>query len=201
MFYKKVGYKKQSWLRRGNGKRRLIKELESISELAWVGDVIVFFIKKLVIKELTTTGKRQDAVFINELEFISELVTSSSFYKNVDWILQAFQQGPNYASHNLEHLFKCPVFPEEEADVLTLRSHPDTSLKQQILQAEKGNDDEEFLLPRPEHVDDESWMDLEGNRSEDDLDSMLSKFQSFLVQPSGLESVESHSRAIHRRSN
>jgi hypothetical protein len=108
------------------------------------------------------------------------------------WILQAFQQGPNYAARNLEHLLKCPVFPEEEADFLTLRSHPDTSLKQQIMQAEKGNDDEEFLLPRPEHVDDESWMDLEGeNRTEDDLDGMLSKFQSFLVQPSGPEGVES----------
>jgi hypothetical protein len=110
-----------------------------------------------------------------------------------DWILQAFQRGPNYASHNLDHLLKCPVFPEEEADFLTLRSHPDTSLKQQILQAEKGTDDEEFLLPRPEHVDDESWMDVEGNRSEDDLDGMLSKFQSFLVQPSGPEGVESSS--------
>jgi hypothetical protein len=36
------------------------------------------------IKELTTTGKRQDVFFIKMLGFVCSLVTSSSFYKNVD---------------------------------------------------------------------------------------------------------------------
>jgi hypothetical protein len=45
----------------------------------------VFYKNVDYIKEVTTTGKRQDVFFIKTLEFIYLLVTSSSFYKNVDY--------------------------------------------------------------------------------------------------------------------
>lgn len=109
------------------------------------------------------------------------------------WIQTSYNQGPNHATHNLEHLLKCPVFPNE-AKNLTLYSHPDVSLKQQILNAQRNvNPDEDFPMPREEDVDDESWMELEsGEGSKDgDLDTILSQFQEFMVQQSGVEGVGS----------
>jgi hypothetical protein len=119
------------------------------------------------------------------------------------WLLQALQQGPNHAAYNLEHLLKCPVFPEEYGN-LTLLSHPETSLAQQLLQAQKTipEVEQEFLMPRVDDVDDESWMFLQGSGTASsqqghntDLDGMLEKFQSFMVQQSSAEGVVSSSSA------
>jgi SGT1 protein len=120
------------------------------------------------------------------------------------WLLQALQQGPNHAAYNLEHLLKCPVFPEEYGN-LTLLSHPETSLAQQLLLAQKPLSsspavEQEFLMPRVEDVDDESWMSLEGSGAASalqgnntDLNGMLEKFQNFMVQQSSAEGVVSSS--------
>lgn len=121
------------------------------------------------------------------------------------WLLQAIQQGPNHAAYNLEHLLKCPVFPEEYGNI-TLLSHPETSLAQQLMQAQKPLPsspavEQEFLMPRVEDVDDESWMFLEGSgaassqQGNNDLDGMLEKFQSFMVHQSSAEGVVSSSSA------
>jgi hypothetical protein len=119
------------------------------------------------------------------------------------WILQAFQQGPNVASYNLDYVLKCPVFPEEYGNLtLTIFSRPEESIKQQIRQAQISceDDDKEFIMPRPEDIDaDESWMILEGGGEEgnSDLEGMLSKFSHFMVQPSSVEGVSS-SRPVKR---
>ena len=114
---------------------------------------------------------------------------------NNNWLQQAFRLGPNHSSYNLEHILKCPVFPEEEAQSLTLRSHPETPLKEQILQAQNtfvvvATDEPDFVVPRPEDVDDESWMQLESSEGgTTDLDAVLANFQSFMTKPSNVEGV------------
>jgi hypothetical protein len=131
----------------------------------------------------------------------------SSSLSTSSWILESFQLGPNHSKYNLEHILKCPVFPEESGNSLTLYSHPEVSLKQQILQAQKtGLDvDEEFPLPLADQVDDESWMVLQegggdGGSTEinNDLDGMLSRFQNFMAQPSDVQGVESSSTTKSR---
>lgn len=112
------------------------------------------------------------------------------------WILQSYQQGPNHAQHDLTDILKCPVFPEEAAN-LTLRSHPEASIKQQLLNAQKIEDaDEDFPMPLADQVDDESWLtinngdgDGDGVDGTNDLDTILSRFQNFMVQPSEVEGV------------
>ena len=54
--------------------RLLLVVLES-SYCRRIITAVPFFIEKLIIKTLTTTGKRQDVVFIKTLEFINKLVT------------------------------------------------------------------------------------------------------------------------------
>lgn len=117
------------------------------------------------------------------------------------WILESYQQGPNHSSYNLEKVLKCPVVAEE-AKNLTLHSYPDVSVKQQILNAQKGVDlDEDFPMPLPDQVDEESWLVLEGGETVqgNNLDTMLSSFQNFMVQPSGVEGVSSSQSPKVRR--
>ena len=109
------------------------------------------------------------------------------------WLLESYQQGPNHSAYDLRPILKCPVYPEEK-EFLTLYSYPETSLKQQILDAQKGvESDKEFPMPLTEDVDDEVWLDLEGGdrQDSDDLDGILSRFQKFMVNPSGVDGVES----------
>jgi hypothetical protein len=109
------------------------------------------------------------------------------------WILKSFQRGPNYSAHDLTHILRCPVFPEEK-EFPTLYSNSEVSLKQQLLNAQNFVDeDEDFSMPSSNEVDNESWLDLEhGNGLEsNDLDGVLSKFKKFMVQPSALEGVAS----------
>lgn len=109
------------------------------------------------------------------------------------WIMQSYQLGPNHAPYDLEHILKCPVFPEESSNTLTLLSHPAVSIRQQLLNGMKSKESfKDIPMPRRDQVDDESWMildekqfSLEGNN----LDSILSKFQGFMTKPSGIEGV------------
>lgn len=113
------------------------------------------------------------------------------------WILPSYQQGPNFAKHDLTNILKCPVFPEEVGN-RTLYSHPETSIKQQLLNAQKQNmdPDEEFPMPLADQVDDEAWLTLDDDKGRDgvvegaDLDNVLSRFQNFMVQPSEVEGVD-----------
>lgn len=110
------------------------------------------------------------------------------------WILDSFQQGPNRSDYNLEHLLKCPVFPEENRKP-TLYSYPEMSIRQQLVEAQKSMDlDEDLPMPLSDQVDGESWLVLEGGDtpgSNNDLDGMLSRFQNFMMQPSDAEGVTS----------
>jgi hypothetical protein len=112
--------------------------------------------------------------------------------QGASWILQSYQQGPNHSEHDLADILKCPVFPEEGAN-LTLYSHPEASIKQQLLDAQKVEDpDEDFPMPLSDQVDDESWLILNGGsgvEGTNDLDTILSRFQNFMVQPSEVEGV------------
>jgi len=115
------------------------------------------------------------------------------------WIFESFQQGPNHAVHDLQHVLKCPVFPEETGRSLTLRTNPETSIRQQVMKAQKQNfdEDEEFAMPLSDQVDDEGWLSLEDGRfigdNNNDLDQLLSRFQNFMVQPSDVQGVVSSS--------
>jgi hypothetical protein len=112
------------------------------------------------------------------------------------WIMESFQQGPNHSTHDLSHILKCPVFPEER-QFPTLYTNSNVSLRQQLLNAQKSADeDEDFPMPLSNQVDDESWLVLEdanGVNRNNDLDGMVSRFQNFMVQPSGPEGVASSS--------
>jgi hypothetical protein len=113
------------------------------------------------------------------------------------WILQSYEQGPNEAVHDLSDILKCPAFPDEVAN-LSLRTHPDESVKQQILNAQrKVDEDEDFPMPLPGQIDDEAWLTLDGKdgmQGAADLDSVLARFQNFMVQPSDVGGVETTKR-------
>mmetsp|Transcript_57022 Transcript_57022/g.64486 ORF Transcript_57022/g.64486 Transcript_57022/m.64486 type:complete len:687 (-) Transcript_57022:105-2165(-) len=121
-------------------------------------------------------------------------------------MLENFQKGPNNAEFDLSKVLKCPVFPEE-AQNWTLFSHPEITLRDQIknimvsAHSEKndGDDNERFCVPRPDQIDTDEWMDYEEKKndgvgtikSQNDLDNLLSRFQSFLKQTSDVEGVVS----------
>jgi SGT1 protein len=109
------------------------------------------------------------------------------------WILQSFQEGPNHASNDLSDILRCPVFPDEAPNI-SLHSHPDVSIKQQLLNAQKSVDeDEDFPMPLPDQVDDEAWLTLDDKgdiQGATDLNSILNRFQNFMVQPSDVGGVE-----------
>jgi len=108
-------------------------------------------------------------------------------------ILESFQQGPNNALYDLSDLLKCPVFPDE-SERLALFTHPDVSMKQQLLNAQKKVDeDEEFPMPLSNQSDDDTWLILDEKgeiHGATDLDSVLKRFQKFMIQPSDYEGVE-----------
>lgn len=121
-------------------------------------------------------------------------------------ILESFQMGPNKATIDLTHVLKCPVFPEE-AHNWTSYTNPQSSLRDQIKsilrsksKESDGSDEEGFWVPQPDQVDGEDWMDCgpgTGNKdvtdinSQQGLDGLLSRFQSFLNQTSGVEGISS----------
>ncbi|CAJ1942740.1 unnamed protein product [Cylindrotheca closterium] len=114
------------------------------------------------------------------------------------WILESYQRGPQHSNYDLSHILKCPVFPEDK-DFPTLNSHPDVSIKQQILNAQKKVDpDEDFPKPLSDMVDTESWLVLESGSEgviDSDFEGMISKFREFMVQSSGPEGVDSSNAA------
>ena len=113
------------------------------------------------------------------------------------WMIQSFQQGPNNAVHDLSDILKCPVFPDEVAN-LSLFNHPEVSVKQQLWTAQsKVDEDEDFPMPLPSQTDDDSWLILDEKgdiHGATDLDSVLARFQNFMVQPSGVEGVQNEKR-------
>ena len=122
-------------------------------------------------------------------------------------ILESFQMGPNKATIDLTHVLKCPVFPEE-AHNWTSYTNPQSSLRDQIKsilrsksKESEDSDEEGFWVPQPDQVDGEDWMDCgPGTRNDDvadidsqqGLDDLLSRFQSFLHRSSGVEGISSN---------
>jgi hypothetical protein len=130
-------------------------------------------------------------------------------------IMDSFAAGPNQSSIDLTYILKCPVYPEESQNWITLLSNPQTSLSDQVrygLEKQRSNvdtdnsiekDGEAFWMPQPDQVDDDSWMDLlmdpkssSGNRpgvvdSIHDVDRLLERFQNFVMKDSsGIDGVE-----------
>lgn len=144
---------------------------------------------------------------------------NSSSASNTTTILQSFSQGPNNSDLDLTFVLKCPVYPEEDHN-WTVLSHPQLSLREQILQGLKvaskednndPGDEDRFWMPRSDQVDSEDWMELlqEGSSTESngggkgsvesvqDLNRMMSRFQAFMNQPSDVEGVATGSRSFH----
>jgi hypothetical protein len=79
---------------------------------------------------------------------------------NGEWLLQAWQAGPNDAKYDIASVLKCPVFEEEVKDYVLPLSQPgevlSTVVKKELLKTKHPERD--FVLPRPQDVDDEKWM-------------------------------------------
>jgi hypothetical protein len=129
-------------------------------------------------------------------------------------ILNSFRLGPNHSDLDLTYVLKCPVFPEEDEN-LTVLSHPQTSIREQVLhglkQASKddsrdSDEDGKYWMPRPDQIDGDEWMEMspDGSRgtahgeagSVQDLNRMLSRFQAFMKQTSDLEGIASGNRSL-----
>jgi SGT1 protein len=119
-------------------------------------------------------------------------------------ILEAYQQGPNQSILDLKHILTCPVFPEERFNV-TVWTAPEISLpsllQQGLKQVAKEKDAESIttIPPKPDQVDSDDWMNkmmrktgVSSIQTTDDLDHLLTKFQSFVNQTSGVEGVVTH---------
>jgi len=123
-------------------------------------------------------------------------------------ILESFQLGPNEANLDLTNVLKCPVFPEE-AHNWTSYTNPQSSLRDQVksllrskAKDDNGDDDKRFWVPQPDQVDGEDWMDCQPGDtgvttidSQQGLDDLLTRFQSFLNQTSGVEGISSKETA------
>jgi SGT1 protein len=130
-------------------------------------------------------------------------------------IMKSYLVGPNQSSIDLTYILKCPVYPEESHNWITVLSHPQTSLLDQIRYGLKkqrssadvdhgDNDSDMYWMPQPDQVDDDSWMDiLSDTTSNDDrnkpgvvgnvhdIDRVLQRFQHFVMhESSGIDGVE-----------
>jgi hypothetical protein len=80
--------------------------------------------------------------------------------QNGEWLLQAWQAGPNDAKYDIASVLKCPVFEEEVKDYFLALSRPgevlSTVVRKELLKTKHPERD--FVLPRPQDVDDEKWM-------------------------------------------
>jgi hypothetical protein len=76
------------------------------------------------------------------------------------WLRQAWQAGPNQATYDIASVLKCPVFEEEVKDYALPLSRPGEELsivvKKELLKT--IHPERDFVLPRPQDVDDEKWM-------------------------------------------
>lgn len=177
---------------------------------------------------LLGTNNQNDGIFATSAPLSSlgerilhwDRVQQNCTIHNVDdtsrTILGSFQMGPNQANLDLTNVLKCPVFPEE-AHHWTSYSNPQSSLQDQIKsilrskKTDKDEDDEErFWVPRPDQVDGEDWMDREPGKentvsttleSQEGLDGLLSRFQSFLNRTSGVEGISSNERTANTGSD
>lgn len=111
-------------------------------------------------------------------------------------LLESFQQGPNHSKYDLTDILKCPVFLDENKS-LTAFSRPNQSLKEQISQGKKTGDEiEDQPIPSESDVDSEDWLALSsdgGQAPENDLDSLLSRFQKFMTDQSDIEGIATSS--------
>lgn len=138
------------------------------------------------------------------------------------WLLNAWQQGPNEAAHDLEPILKCPVFQEELKNQFTPLTQPEkpitTQIRSELLVKVPCN--RHFEPPTPRDVDDERWMIMpdedglelyanarptsrsqltsdESNGGDSALSDMLSGVQSFMHGKSTIEGV-SHQIGLTR---
>lgn len=88
------------------------------------------------------------------------------------WLQQTWQSGPNKSLHDMTFILKCPVFPyEHEFPYPTLHAG---ETMQQVIHSQlkqKPVDGENFVIPRPEDVDDEEWI----HRGEEALNEAMAK--------------------------
>ena len=140
-------------------------------------------------KASTSTSIDERMVFWSRIE--RESYGTSSLLEN-------YQCGPNNSIYDLSHVLKCRVFPEEA-------HYEDKSLRDQIRQGLKINSiqnllDENFTTPRPDQVDDEDWLELKKSDEHpngalgttEDLDHLLTRFQTFMNQSSDVEGIASN---------
>ena len=97
---------------------------------------------------------------------------------SAQWIIDAWQAGPNNSPYNLDNILKCPVVTEElelDPNNITLLSHPDTTLPNQIQRELRKSEtsDYEFVLPHRDEVDsNEDWMMLSPDTVDEQMESM-----------------------------
>lgn len=144
------------------------------------------------------------------------------------WLQQAWQMGPNKSPYDMTHVMKCPVFQYE-----TVYPYPVSYLgvtMQKVICSElkqKPGDQEVFMIPRPDDVDDEGWIhrgdealeeaiakrdatyrqeDQSGSSTfvspdspqEQQLDDMLGGFQEFMAGESEMEGIAHDSEPTKR---
>lgn len=110
------------------------------------------------------------------------------------WIIEAWQAGPQKAVHNLEDVLHCPVFLEElesQPDRVTPLSYPETSISQQMRQIIKKSEQDthyqDYVVPRQGEVDtNEDWMVL----TNESLEGQLRSQTAATTQESSLEEQE-----------
>lgn len=146
-----------------------------------------------VVVGLYYLARKKDEPFSMDCRVAAWTRIASETSTDSSWVVESFQQGPNNAKDDLSDILKCPVFPEEVKN-LFLYSHADVSVRQQITNAQKNiNEEEVFPVPLSDQVDGEEWLILDEKgeiQGATDLDSILSRFQNFMLLPSEVGGVE-----------
>jgi hypothetical protein len=127
------------------------------------------------------------------------------------WLLEAWQAGPNRAQVDLSPFLQCPVFESELQDTKSVPcplSHPQETLRQQVkselrrkhTKKEEAMEASLFVMPRAEDVHSDDWlnngdsqMKTEAHTSVSEetrpVDSMLEGFKGFMGAESDFEGV------------
>jgi hypothetical protein len=105
-----------------------------------------------------------------------------------EWLAQAWQAGPNGATHNLEYILQCPVYQEEVQNTVTPLSHPEESLSEQIRKELRRTSNtqfpsQEYLVPGPSDVDSEAWMTMPSDEELEKIMAPISAQPSLVSEP------------------